>query len=186
MLATANRYWWVFLLRGIFSILFGLAALFWPGITLQVLILWFAAFTLVGGIFTLINAFRAMGHHRQWWMLLLEGIIGIGAGLYAFFLPGATAVILLYIIAAWAIATGILEMIAAFTSPWPGGSKFLLALNGLLSIGLGVIFFMKPLVGLITVIWITGAYALGFGIFFIILAIRLKTPNAAAGIPQPD
>jgi hypothetical protein len=105
--------WWALLLRGIAAVLFGLAALFWPGLTLFVLVIFFGAFALVDGIFAIAAGIRGSGGRR--WLLLAEGVLGVLAGLVVFFWPDITALVLLYVIAAWAIFTGILKVVLAIS-----------------------------------------------------------------------
>src|SRR5215203_5592724 len=114
ILPTLTTNWWALLLRGIAAVLFGLAALFWPGLTLFVLIVFFGAYTLVDGIFAIVAGIRGSGGRR--WLLLAEGVLGVLVGLIAFFSPGMTALVLLYVIAAWAILTGILRVVLAISS----------------------------------------------------------------------
>src|SRR5436309_1161366 len=101
----------MFALRGVAAILFGILAFAWPGVTLTVLVLLFGAYSLVNGVLALASAFRTRHDHR--WGLLLEGLAGIAAGLVTLFMPGLTALVLLYIIAAWALLTGVLQLVAA-------------------------------------------------------------------------
>ena len=101
------RYWWALVIRGIVAILFGLAALFWPELTLVVLVLLFGAYALIDGIFAVLAALGDRGAHPNWGMLLIGGLISIIIGIITFFLPGITALVLLYLIAFWAILIGI-------------------------------------------------------------------------------
>jgi uncharacterized membrane protein HdeD (DUF308 family) len=103
MLHLLARYWWVLALRGVLAVLFGLFAFFIPGITLLSLVLLFGAYVLLDGIFDLVAATRSPSHH---WALVLEGIVGIIAGILTFLWPGITAMVLLYLIAFWAISPG--------------------------------------------------------------------------------
>jgi uncharacterized membrane protein HdeD (DUF308 family) len=103
--------WWVLALRGLVAILFGLAALFWPNLILTVLIVFFGVYALVDGVLAIIAAFRSSGGGMRRPLLLIEGAIGIVFGLLALFWPGLTALALLYIIAFWAVLSGIARIV---------------------------------------------------------------------------
>src|SRR3984893_8442281 len=105
------RHWWVIALRGLAAVLFGVLAFVWPGMTLAVLVLLFGAYALVDGILAIVVAVRGGTDHRLF--MGLEGVVGVLAGLVAFVFPGLTALALLYIIAFWAVLTGVLEVVAA-------------------------------------------------------------------------
>jgi uncharacterized membrane protein HdeD (DUF308 family) len=169
-----RTYWWAMMLRGIFAILFGVLAFFMPGLTLEVLVLWFGIYALVDGIFAILAAGRAASHHEHWWLLLLDGVMGLGAGIFTFAWPGNTALILVMIIGAWAFLTGLLEIGGAVTAPWPSTSRWLMGLSGVLSLVLGWIMMAHPLPAAISVIWIIGVYAIAFGLMQLFLGMRLK------------
>lgn len=182
MIDQLARRWWLLALRGVIAILFSLAAFFWPGMTLTLLIIFFAAYALVDGVFTLAAAFTSRKNGR-WWMLLLEGLVGITVGVLAFIWPGLTALALLYLIAAWAVATGILEIIAAIRLRKHITGEWLLALTGMVSIALGVLLIMLPAAGLLALVWVIGAYALLFGLLLLALAWRLRALRQSPAIP---
>ena len=169
-----SRPWWALCLRGLLAIAFGVFAFTMPGLTIAVLVIWFGAYALVDGIFALIAAFQAATHHRRWWLLLLDGIIGIGAGIVTFAWPGNTALVLVMIIGAWAFLSGTFEIAGAVTAPWPAGARWLLALSGILSVTLGVLIMGFPLPAAFSVIWLIGAYALAFGLMLVVMGFRLK------------
>ncbi|WP_339460264.1 HdeD family acid-resistance protein [Nodularia spumigena] len=169
------RNWWTVALRGAIAIIFGLAALFWPDITLTALIFIFAAFVLVSGVLLAIAAFRDGLTHTHGWLMLLEGAIGIAVGIMAFIWPGITALVLLYLIAAWAIVTGVLEIIAAIQVRKEIQNEWLLAIAGITSVLFGVLLLVWPLAGALAILWIIGAYAIIFGILLLILAFRLRS-----------
>ncbi|WP_199912073.1 HdeD family acid-resistance protein [Nodularia spumigena] len=169
------RNWWTVALRGAIAIIFGLAALFWPDITLTALIFIFAAFVLVSGVLLAIAAFRDGLTHTHGWLMLLEGAIGIAVGIMAFIWPGITALVLLYLIAAWAIVTGVLEIIASIQIRKEIQNEWLLAIAGIASVLFGVLLLVWPLAGALAILWIIGAYAIIFGILLLILAFRLRS-----------
>jgi uncharacterized membrane protein HdeD (DUF308 family) len=184
-----SRNWWVVLVRGIVGILFGILTFFAPGITLAALVLVFGAYAFVDGVLTLVSAIRRRSTTDRWWILVLEGIAGILVGIATLFVPGITALVLLYLIAAWALVTGILELAAAIRLRKVITNEWLLALGGIVSILLGVLLIVAPGAGaLAVVIWI-GAYAFVFGALLVGLSLRLRAlgtprhrPQAAHGV----
>ncbi|MFN3651265.1 MAG: HdeD family acid-resistance protein [Armatimonadota bacterium] len=168
------RNWWVVALRGVLAILFALLAFAWPGITLLTLVWLWGAYALADGIFTILAAIRSAERQRPWGMLLLAGIVGILAGIIAFVWPGITALALIYLIAAWAIVTGILGIAAAVRLREEIEGEWVLALGGVLSIGLGILIALMPRAGLLAWVWLLAAYALIFGIGMLVLAFRLR------------
>jgi uncharacterized membrane protein HdeD (DUF308 family) len=168
------RNWWALALRGIFGILFGLAAFLFPGITLGALILLFATYAVLDGVFAIVAGIRAAKHHERWGPLLLEGIAGIAAGVLTFGWPALTAVVLLYLIAGWSILTGVLEIAAAVRLRRTIQGEWLLGLNGAFSVLFGILLVAIPVIGLLTLVWLVGAYALVFGLLLLGLAFRLR------------
>jgi uncharacterized membrane protein HdeD (DUF308 family) len=171
MLHLLARHWWALALRGVFAVLFGLLTFFIPGITLLTLVLLFGAYAILDGIFDIVSAVRAPGHH---WPLILEGVVGIIIGILTFLWPGITTMVLLYLIAFWAIFTGVLEIVAGIRLREVIANEWLLILMGVLSVLFGFLILIFPGAGaLAIVIWI-GAYALLFGIMLIALAFLLR------------
>jgi uncharacterized membrane protein HdeD (DUF308 family) len=166
------RHWWVLALRGLAAVVFGILAFVWPGITLAVLVLFWGAYALVDGVLALLSVTRAAGDRR--WALILEGVVGVAAGVLTFIWPGMTALVLLFIIAAWAIVTGIFELIEAVRLREQIQNEWLLGLMGIASITFGVILAIAPGAGALAVVWLIGSYALVFGILMIGLAFRLR------------
>jgi uncharacterized membrane protein HdeD (DUF308 family) len=180
VLPTLARNWWALALRGLAAILFGILAFAWPGITLFVLILFFGAYMLVDGIFSIVAAVRAAGEEERWWLLLIQGILGVLAGLVAFFWPGLTALALLYFIAACAIGTGILEIVAAIRLRREIEGEWALGLSGALSVIFGVLLIVLPApAGLLSLVWLVGAYAVATGVLLLILAFRVRSEASA-------
>ncbi len=180
MLDVLSRNWWTFAVRGVAAVLFGILALALPGIALYLLVILFGAYALVDGAFALIAAVREAEAHNRWAHLLFVGIFGILVGAITFFFWQITAFALLYLIAAWAVVTGILELVAAFElrRHLPGDLWWVLA--GLVSIAFGVLLILRPLGGALAVMWIIGFYAIVFGGFLIGLAWRLRGLGRAA------
>ena len=168
------RNWWSLLLRGLFAVLFGVLAFVWPGLTLTVLALLFGAYALVDGIFAVIAALNAPAGYEHRWVLLLEGVVGVIVGMLTFFWPGLTALALLYFIAAWAVVTGVLEVVAAVRLREVIRHEWLLVLGGSLSVLFGLALILMPVAGALAVVWLIGAYAVAFGVLLMALALRLR------------
>ena len=172
--------WWAMLLRGIAAMLFGLAALFWPGPTIFVLIVFFGAYAVVDGIFAIVAGIRGSGGRR--WLLLVEGALGVFAGLIALFWPGMTALVLSYVIAFWAIVTGVLKVVMAISLRREIENEWLMVLSGVLSVLFGVLLAVLPAgVGLLSLVWLIGIYALIFGVVWIVLSFRVRGHPEASG-----
>src|SRR5689334_1233709 len=167
------RNWWALALRGALAVLFGVAAFLVPGLTVAFLIALFGVYALFDGVLAMIAGVKAAEHHERFGSLLLRGVAGIAAGLVALILPGPTAVILALMIGAWAIVTGILEIVAAVHLHRAHG-EWLLILNGVLSVVFGLVLVVVPALGLLTLVWIIGAYAIIFGAVMLMLAFRLR------------
>jgi len=171
MVHLLARHWWALALRGLLAVLFGILTLVSPGLTLFYLVLLFGAYAILEGIFNIISAIRAPGHH---WPLIVEGIIGIIAGVLTFMWPGITAVVLLYLIAFWAIFTGVLEITAGIRLRQHVTNEWMLILMGITSILFGALILISPGTGALAIaLWI-GVYALIFGVILIVLAFRLR------------
>jgi uncharacterized membrane protein HdeD (DUF308 family) len=166
-------------LRGAIAVLFGVAALVWPRLALEMLVLLFGAFALVDGIVGVVVAVLSRNLFDLWWVWLLEGLAGIGIGAATFVWPTLTERVLLYLIAAWAIITGVLEVIAAIEFRKLIEGDWLLALDGLLSVVLGVLLAMRPAVGVVAVAWLIALYALVVGVLLLALAFRLRSLRVA-------
>ena len=188
LIGEIPRHWWVVALRGLAAVIFGVLAFIWPGMTIAALVLFFGAYAIVDGVLAVYTAFRSRGQH--FWATLLEGIVSIGAGVVTFFWPGITALALLFVIAAWAILTGVLEIYAAISLRKAIHNEWALIFSGALSVIFGVLLVAQPGAGALAVAWLIGAYAVIFGIALLVLAWRLRgvaehMPDPSARAPQP-
>src|SRR5712664_3680975 len=173
MITALLRNWWALALRGVLAILLGLAVFVLPGLTLVVFVALFGAYALVDGVFSIIAGVRAAERHERWWSPVLKGVAGIAAGVLAFVWPALTALALLYLIAGWAIVTGLLEIVAAVHLHRAHG-EWLLVLNGVLSVLFGLLVIVWPGAGVLTLLWLIGTYAIVFGVVLLVLAFRLR------------
>ena len=167
--------WHTFIFRGVAAILFGLIALILPGITLLSLIYLFGAYAAIDGVLNLV----AVGRHRgskdpPWWLLLIQGVCGIAAALISFFSPQLTAIALLYLIAAWAIITGTMAIVAAFHLRSHLPNELFLAFSGALSVVAGILAMIFPAAGALTVVLWIGICAIIFGIMLCVLGYRVR------------
>lgn len=178
MIAVYTSNWWSLLLRGFVALLFGLLTFIWPEISLTALVFLFGAYALVDGLFTIIAAAKAPEGYSHWWALLIEGVFSLVAALLAFIWPGITALVLLYLIAAWAVVTGIFEIITAVRLRKVISGEWLLALSGVVSVLFGLLLFAWPGAGALAVLWLIGAYAIVFGLLLVALGLRLRRRGA--------
>jgi uncharacterized membrane protein HdeD (DUF308 family) len=186
-LPSETGHWWALALRGAIAILFGLAALLRPDIALGALILLFGAYALVDGVFAIVGVFGGTRGGTPRWLLLVEGIAGILAGIIAFVLPGLTAILFLYLIAAWAVITGIFEIATAIRLRQQITGEWALIVGGVLSVLFGVILaVIGPVAGLLSLIWLIGIYALVFGILMLITAFQVRGRDASSGPDRPS
>ncbi|MGI9073413.1 MAG: HdeD family acid-resistance protein [Bryobacteraceae bacterium] len=179
-LVLANN-WWSLVIRGLIAIVLGILTLLWPGITVGALVILFGAYAFIDGIVNIAGVGRASKTHERWGVLVIEGVIGIAAALVTFAWPAITAIVLVYVIAAWAIVTGIFEILAALRLRKHISGEWLLALAGVASIVFGVLLIAAPLVGaLVIAIWI-GVYELIFGGMLVGLGLRLRSWSGGRG-----
>jgi len=172
---TLSQFWWILLLRGVLATLFGLGAFFLPAITLASLVLLFAAFAFADGIFEVFHAVRARKENDNWWLLLLEGALGIAFGIITFQSPDITTLVLLFYIAAWAIVTGLMRVILAIQLRKEIEGEWLLALGGIISLLFGILMIARPAAGALAVIWYIGTWAVVIGVFLIFLGFKART-----------
>jgi uncharacterized membrane protein HdeD (DUF308 family) len=173
MVHALAKNWWLLLLRGIAAIIFGVLAFAWPGLTLLTLILFYGAFALVDGVLAIIAAIAGGAPAPRWWLAIV-GLLGIAAGLLTFLMPGLSALVLLFFIAGWAIATGVLQIIGAIQLRKEIDNEWLLILGGVISVLFGVGMMLAPGAGALALVWVIGTYAVIMGVVLVALALRLK------------
>ena len=174
MLRLLTHNWWLVALRGLFAILFGIVALIWPGITVQSLVLVFGVYAIVDGVLSSITAVGNRKQYPRWGLVLLNGLLGVAAGVMAIVWPGITALVLLFLIAAWAIVTGLFEVAGAIALRRELKGEGWLVLSGILSILFGAAVVIWPGAGALALIWLIASYAIVFGITLIGLGFRLR------------
>jgi uncharacterized membrane protein HdeD (DUF308 family) len=189
MTISLAKNWWSLVIRGVVAIILGIVTFAWPGITLGALVLLFGAYALLDGIFSLIGAWRAVRSHERWGALVFEGVAGIVAAAVTVLWPAITALALVYIIAAWALVTGSLEITAAVRLREYISGEWLLVLGGIASILFGIVAILLPMIGALAIALVIGIYAFVFGVILIALGFRLRswtrTEHAGTRMPLP-
>lgn len=173
LLHALARNWWLLLLRGLAAICFGILALAWPGLTLFTLILFYGAFVLVDGVISIFAAIGGGAPAPRWWLALV-GVLGIAAGVVTFLWPGMTALVLLFVIAGWAIAIGVAEIVGAIRLRKEIDNEWFLILGGIVSVLFGLAVLFNPGGGALALVWLIGIYAIFVGVLYTGLAFRLR------------
>ncbi|MES2757902.1 MAG: DUF308 domain-containing protein [Pseudomonadota bacterium] len=187
---TILRYWWMTALRGAIAVAFGVLALLMPGITLLTLVALFAVYALFGGIVWIVGAIKNRAADDHWWVLLIAGLAGVGAALIALAHPAITALVLVLLIGANALVTGVLDLVIAIRLRRRIHGELLLVLSGIASIVFGVVVFLYPLgAGALALVWLVGLYAIATGVLLLALAMRLRAWAREASpkeVPNPS
>jgi len=166
--------WWVPVTRGIAAIAFGILALVSPSIGLMSLVIMWGVYAIIDGISNLALAAWSGSAGGRWGWLMFEGLISIGAGVLTFAYPGITTMVLLLVIAVWAVLTGVMEIGAALEFRHIVKGAWLLGLCGVLSIAFGIILMASPSNGALAVVWLIAVYAILFGLALLALGLRLR------------
>ena len=166
--------WWVLMLRGVLAIVFGVLTWRQPEISVTLLILFFGAYILADGVLGVYSAVAGRKDHDDWWVLLIWALISVGVGVLTFLAPGITALALLFYIAIWAIATGVLQILAGIRLRKQIQGEWLLILGGLASVIFGVFMMAQPVAGALAMAWLIALYAVLFGVLLVLLALRVR------------
>lgn len=177
MLDLLSRRWWWMLVRGLAAILFGIAAFARPGMTIWVLVMLFAAYAIIDGASMIVFG-RRMGN---WFWYALAGLVSMAAGVIAIAWPGISAMALLWVIAAWAILSGIFQIMSGMEIRKEVEGEWVLYVGGALAILFGLMLFFRPGTGALSVVWLIGTFMILFGILQVILAFKLKGLQGKVG-----
>jgi uncharacterized membrane protein HdeD (DUF308 family) len=179
MTPIITRHWWALVLRGALAIGFALLAIAFAPATFVLLALFLAAYLVLDGVIAIVAGVRAAERHRRWWPFAVEGVLDLLAGAIIYFDPA----VVVFLVAIWAIGTGLLLLVPAFGLTG-GAGKWLLILNGAVSILLGLAFLAAPVAGVLFLVWSIAIYAVIFGVGLIALGLRVRTlhnmPRAGA------
>jgi uncharacterized membrane protein HdeD (DUF308 family) len=175
MRTILSRSWWAVALSGVAAVLFGILTLSWPRLAVATLVIFFGAFALVDGISSIITAVEGIELHRMWGWPLAHGIAGVLAGLVAFAWPRLTAVVLLLVIAVWAIVAGAAQIFAAIELRRDLNNEWIMIAGGALSVLFGVVVILRPGAGALALIGLIGIFAILLGVTRISLGFRLRS-----------
>ena len=171
--ALLCRNWWAVGIRGLAALLFGILAIALPGVTLLTLVILLSAYFIIDGAFAIVAGVRAARQGERWWPFVLEGIANIGVGVVIFLLPEISVLALMYLLAIWAIFTGVVMAFGGGTFT-TGAPRWLLIIGGALSVLLGVMMIGQPSLGLLALAWWVGSYGIMFGVVLLSLALWLR------------
>ena len=170
--AMLKTLWWLVLLRGILAILFGIAVLAWPKATVVVFVALFAIFSLLDGILDIVLGVQARGERGRW-LIFLQGALAIIAGIIALVWPSITAVVLLWLVALWAIFSGVMEIAGSLELRRLAQPRWWWhSVAGVVAIVLGaILLFGNPVRGILAILWAVGVLAIASGIALVIAAL---------------
>lgn len=169
-----QRSWWFVLIRGLAALVFGVLSFANPAVSLATLVLLAGCYLLVDGAIGVWLGLSSRKRNDDWWVLLLWGLAGIAAGVLTFTAPGITALALLFYIAAWAVVTGVLQIVAAVRLRKEISGEWLMGLAGVVSVGFGLFLMARPDAGALAVLWAIASYALMLGLILIVLAFKVR------------
>lgn len=173
MLHALAKNWWLILLRGLAAIAFGVIAFIFPPIAIASLVILYGAYAFVDGIVALAAAFSGEAKDQRWWLAAI-GLLGIGVGILTFVMPDVVAGALLFFIAFWSIAIGVMQIIGAIRLRNEIDNEWWLGLGGLLSVLLGIFILASPGAGALGLIWAIAGFAIVYGVTLVMLSFRLK------------
>lgn len=173
MLHALAKNWWLFLLRGLAAIAFGVIALFMPGVGLATLVILYGAYAFADGVMALVAAFSGEMKDKRWWLALI-GVLGLAVGVLTLMMPGVTALVLLYFIGFWSIAIGVMQIIGAIQVRKEIDNEWWLVAGGVLSVLFGLIIIVMPGAGALGLVWAIATFAIIYGVTLVALSFRLR------------
>ncbi len=182
-----QRSWWSLMIRGVLAVIFGMLALFAPAKTLDFLIVLFGIFVLVVGLVATLGAIMHRKESENWWLILIPGVAGIVIGIISMAMPAFTQTVIIYLIAIWALVSGIGQLYSAMKLRRDVEGEWMPILIGIISIVLAVLLFTRPLDAAATVMWLVGLFVLVIGILWILMGFRVRrwTGGQGGGTPGP-
>ena len=178
MLSSLTRNWWLIPVRGVLAILFGVAAFALPDRTFDFLVLLFGVYALIDGATVLALGLLAASYNTRLWSLVAAGFVGVATGLLTFMYTSTVSQVLVYVIGAWAIATGVLQIAAAVRLRSIISNEWLMGFSGALSIVFGALVAARPNDGAVALVYLFGVYAILLGVSLVGLGFRLRNLGA--------
>ncbi len=169
-----HELWWLVLLQSVLAIFFGIAAVFWPGLTLITLVYLFSAFVLVWGIIEIVHALMSIGMRDSWWLTLIFGLLGLVVGVYLVRHPDASFATLILLIGITFIVRGVFDVLGTFLDGRSTSHRILLLVAGVAGLAAGIIILMQPVAGGVAFVWVMGLYALIFGVITLTVALESR------------
>jgi len=165
------------IVRGLLALGVGLVALAWPGVTVLALVVLFAVYAFISAGLEAVTAFGSRTAGPVFGHLML-GLVDIAAGVVALAWPGPTVLVLVLLVGGWAIATGLLEVFAAFGPGERAGTRALFVLGGLVSVAFGIVLFTRPDMGALSLALLFGLFNLIAGTSMLVSGIDLRRDDA--------
>jgi len=180
MLDQLRGNWWILALRGLAGVAFGVAALLWPAVSERAIVVLYGTYAIVDGALAASTALRKRRAHGRRATLWLEGLVGALAGIVAWVFPGMTTLTLAFVVASWAVITGIFELAAALRLREELEGEWLLSGAALASLAFGIALATRPSSGPLALLWVFGGYAIAFGLLVAALAVVLRVAHRAS------
>lgn len=171
---AVNELWWIGMIESVLAIFFGITAIFWPGLTLLVLVYLFGAFVLALGNLQVFAGIMSYGRRGTWWVTLLLGILGIGVGVYLLRNPDVSLPTFILLVGLLLVARGLFDITRAILDRSLPLNRILLAVIGVSAIVAGIFILLQPETGGVAFVWVLGVYALILGMLGMAIALGLR------------
>jgi uncharacterized membrane protein HdeD (DUF308 family) len=172
---VASALWWIIMFEAVLAILFGIAAVFWPGLTLVVLVYLFSAYVLIWGISELVHGLMSIRRRGTWWLTAILGVVGLGVGVYLIRHPHVSFATLILLIGLTLIVRGVLEVVGGFLDQLSSAQRALSIFVGVLAVIAGIIVLLQPVAGGVAFVWVLGLYALIYGALLFVLSLEARS-----------
>lgn len=172
---VASGLWWLLMTQSVLAILFGIAAVFWPGLTLVILVYLFSAYILIWGVVELVHGLMSMRRRGTWWLTVILGLIGVGVGVYLVRHPHLSFATLILLLGLTLIVRGVLEVVAGFLDDISASARVLALFVGVLAVVAGIVVLLQPAKGGVAFVWVIGLYALFYGALTFVLSLEARS-----------